>query len=900
MTKTLNKIKEMAGDVYQKILKKKQPSMTFPLRALNNVKYDPKKGFFELLGKVKIRTLSVNTVKTFAQTLRMMAISKDLIATDDMATKREVYYVSKNWGDARFHEQPESLSCEENVAVRIDGNFRIVPAKEVVNYAFKHGDIIKKGRKVSVEKLEMYSVSFDQDMRLKEHKIKYVHKHPSRKLIKIMSTSGREVAVTPFHSLFTINEQGIIESKNASNISDKDFIAIPRRLKVETNKTKINLLNCFLESDENVYLYFHNTFSFDKVIKSPNLRMLKDYINGNYVNGFKRVIYQWRIRKSIPLNVIKHLDHKTLFEENVSIFFPEGKIKIQAEIKKDYHLGFILGLLLSEGTNCKVDRNPRERHVHLSNKSRKILNDFTNSFTKVFGKNSLNNKPVKSKDGTYRLRVGYRLLSLILENNFEYKAGTKSWDKKVPSVLFDAPDSCIKGFIKGFWLGDGSKNYSTYRIHSTSRELIEGINFLLLRKGILCKVYEHKKRKEHHHKPYELKIANLDSIRLFGSIVEGKSLHRNVKSTFSGDRIPNMGIIVNNIRRSCSKKLPHKVIKMLDWYTMEKENRSISRQTLKKVLDTFAEFNPQDKHFSLLQKYVKGDICWDRVKNITFLPEPSYTMDFTVNPAQNFIGGKGFVLLHNSDLVMDDVEAMFMVNREQLGFSADEHGGDVAGELVVIDKNPDTKKVIKIDCTKFGSGAYSIPTSVEHLEFETDAKFILAIETKGMFERLNRHNYWKKAHCVIISMGGVPSRACRRFIRKLADEKKLPVYVFSDGDPYGWASIYRTLKVGSGNAAHINEFFCVPQARFLGITAQDIIDYKLPTHPLKDVDLKKIKDLFKNDPFIQSHKEWAKELKLLEQMGKRAEQQSLAAHGLNFVMEKYLPQKLKHPEKFLP
>jgi DNA topoisomerase-6 subunit A len=263
-------------------------------------------------------------------------------------------------------------------------------------------------------------------------------------------------------------------------------------------------------------------------------------------------------------------------------------------------------------------------------------------------------------------------------------------------------------------------------------------------------------------------------------------------------------------------------------------------------------------------------------------------------------GDARFMEQPESDLVMDDIEAMFMVNREQLGFSADEHGGDVAGELVVIDKNPETKKIIKIDCTKFGSGAYSIPTSVEHLEFETDAKFILAIETKGMFERLNRHNYWKKAHCILVSMGGVPSRACRRFIRKLADEKKLPVYVFTDGDPYGWSSIYRTLKVGSGNAAHINEFFCVPQARFLGVTAQDITDYKLPTHPLKDVDLKKIKDLFKNDPFIQNHKEWAKELKLLEQMGTRCEQQALAAHGLNFVIEKYLPQKLKHTEKFLP
>ncbi|MBL7100566.1 MAG: DNA topoisomerase IV subunit A [Nanoarchaeota archaeon] len=253
-----------------------------------------------------------------------------------------------------------------------------------------------------------------------------------------------------------------------------------------------------------------------------------------------------------------------------------------------------------------------------------------------------------------------------------------------------------------------------------------------------------------------------------------------------------------------------------------------------------------------------------------------------------------------SDTVMDDIEAMFMVNREQLGFIPEEKGGDIAGKLMVFDKDPDTGKQIKIDCTKFGSGAYSIPISVEDLKFETNAKFILAIETAGMFQRLVKHKYWKKANCILVSMGGVPSRACRRFIRKLSDEKNLPVYVFVDADFYGFMNIYRTLKVGSGNAAHINEFFCVPKARFIGITPQDIVDYKLPTHPLKDVDIKRGKDAIKNDPFVHNHKEWKKAIEMQLKLGKRAEQQALSVHGLNFVMEKYLPKKLKNPKSWLP
>lgn len=253
-----------------------------------------------------------------------------------------------------------------------------------------------------------------------------------------------------------------------------------------------------------------------------------------------------------------------------------------------------------------------------------------------------------------------------------------------------------------------------------------------------------------------------------------------------------------------------------------------------------------------------------------------------------------------SDTVMDDIEAMMMVNREQIGFIPEEKGGDIAGKLVVIDKDPDTGKPIKIDCTKMGSGAYSVPIAVEGLKFETNAKFVLAIETAGMFQRLVKHNYWKKANCILINMGGVPTRACRRFIRRLSDEKNIPVYVFTDGDPYGYANIYRTLKVGSGNAAHINQYFCVPKAQFIGVTPQDIIDYKLPTHPLKEVDVKRIKDAIKNDPFIKHHKPWQKALKQMAEMKVRAEQQALAKWGLNFVLEKYLPQKLKNPKSWLP
>lgn len=258
-----------------------------------------------------------------------------------------------------------------------------------------------------------------------------------------------------------------------------------------------------------------------------------------------------------------------------------------------------------------------------------------------------------------------------------------------------------------------------------------------------------------------------------------------------------------------------------------------------------------------------------------------------------------------SDAIMDDIEALASTHgllREQLRFYPESHGGSVAGELVVLDRDSTGSSMTEIDCRGFGSGAYSIPRSVEQLRFRTDADFVLAIETGGMFQRLNSHRFWSQANCILVEMGGVPTRATRRFIRRLSDEMNLPVYCFVDCDPYGFANIYRTLKVGSGNAAHLNRFFCVPRARFLGVTPQDIADYGLEdaTHPLTKTDIKRAQDALSNDPFFAAHPAWVAAIEQLLSMGVRAEQQALAKWGLNYVIDEYLPRKLADDASFLP
>ena len=111
----VGRIVDSSRDIHTRIVKGRKPSMRFPLRSLSNVRYTPRKGYFEMAGKTKERTLSVSTVKTFAQTLRMIALSKQLIETNDFATKRDAYYQTKNWDDARCDEQVESDTIMDDV-----------------------------------------------------------------------------------------------------------------------------------------------------------------------------------------------------------------------------------------------------------------------------------------------------------------------------------------------------------------------------------------------------------------------------------------------------------------------------------------------------------------------------------------------------------------------------------------------------------------------------------------------------------------------------------------------------------------------------------------------------------------------------------------------------------------
>jgi len=242
-----------------------------------------------------------------------------------------------------------------------------------------------------------------------------------------------------------------------------------------------------------------------------------------------------------------------------------------------------------------------------------------------------------------------------------------------------------------------------------------------------------------------------------------------------------------------------------------------------------------------------------------------------------------------SDSCIVDLEHSVDTIREKLNLHANPKG-TLYGDVTLRDRkhNNDT-----FNAAKLGRGGWSIMSRLEPEEIEitkVNADYLLVIETEAMYERLVEEGFAKKNKAILISTGGQAARGTRRLIHRLHKEAKLPVYMFTDGDPYGWY-IYSVVKQGSMALAAHSDFLAVPKSKYIGMTLEDVEEFGLEnvTEKMKDGDVKRAKEML-DYPWFQS-KEWQAELKKAISKKIRIEQQALANKSLSFVADEYLPKK---------
>ncbi len=242
-----------------------------------------------------------------------------------------------------------------------------------------------------------------------------------------------------------------------------------------------------------------------------------------------------------------------------------------------------------------------------------------------------------------------------------------------------------------------------------------------------------------------------------------------------------------------------------------------------------------------------------------------------------------------SDRLIEDLEVISGLQREYFHMRPEEDGATMFGPLRILEETNRGSRVIHCQ-EDIGESGYQIPFNVENIKFQDhDAKFIIAVETGGMYARLIENGFDEKYNAILIHLKGQPARSSRRLIKRMNDELKLPVVVFTDGDPWSYR-IFASIAYGAIKTAHLSEHMATPGAQFIGVQPSDIVEYELSTDKLTEKDIAALRSEL-SDPRFESDY-WKEQINLQLEIGKKAEQQAFAGKGLDFVTDTYLPNRL--------
>jgi len=241
-----------------------------------------------------------------------------------------------------------------------------------------------------------------------------------------------------------------------------------------------------------------------------------------------------------------------------------------------------------------------------------------------------------------------------------------------------------------------------------------------------------------------------------------------------------------------------------------------------------------------------------------------------------------------SNNIITDLETLTGFAREDFSIFPEERSA-IFGDLTIGYTVPGYEGKT-LNLTSHPDGVLIGPALTSSEFVSTKADKVIAIEKGALFTRFIEENVHNKHNALLISTSGQAPRQTRSFIRRLNEELNLPVYIFTDGDPWGM-HIAMVIISGSANAAHLRELN-TPDAKWSGVWASDIVDYKLPTDPLDEVDIKRLYELQK-DPRYQNDPLWQREIKTFLKIKRKAEQEAFSRYGLTYIVDEYLPAKLK-------
>ncbi|MEM0441211.1 MAG: DNA topoisomerase IV subunit A [Candidatus Caldarchaeum sp.] len=239
-----------------------------------------------------------------------------------------------------------------------------------------------------------------------------------------------------------------------------------------------------------------------------------------------------------------------------------------------------------------------------------------------------------------------------------------------------------------------------------------------------------------------------------------------------------------------------------------------------------------------------------------------------------------------SDEAVTELETILQIVREDFNIYPEERSS-VFGPLVIEYDVPGYQGR-RLDLTTIPDGAMIGPAMTTAKFVKTSAKQVFVVEKGAVYQRFLEEDVPSKYKAIVVHTAGQAPRATRKFIRRLNIELDLPVYVFTDADPWGM-HIASVIVFGSALSAHVRELN-VPDAVWAGMWASDITRYKLPAMKFNEEDIRRIAELERDPRYVSDP--WKREIANFRKLQKKAELEALSRYGLEYIVSDYLPEKL--------
>jgi len=484
----------------------------------------------------------------------------------------------------------------------------------------------------------------------------YIKRKSPKKLLKIITKSGRTITTTKYHPLFTLKNNKIKTAK-AEELKQGVRIAAPRNINLKEKSNYFFELIDSIKPKDKIYIPYNDKF------KDILLNLKKDDLWEELAdkikipkNSIKGLLDKQSINFAYLVKILKfaNLKNKEIIQLIPKIKGKTSSITYKMPWKNSPEFARFLGYLLAEG---KLP--PSSSQIWFTNGNDKIIADFKKLVDKLFEVDASVNE---YKPNCWDVLFYSEPLRKIL---IKFGMSLKNTQHKKITNLFlkNSSNKELSELLNGLYSGDGYISNNSIEITTKSKNLALAIENILLRLNIQFTSH------------FITKIATnsgfsgiYKSINIYG-VENFKKFHNHVnlthpkknkiiKKSLDIKSNPNLDLIeANSLVKKVTNdlKIPVKSNKKrfpkLDAYCY---NQCLTtRNGLNQLIDNlFTQTNSSNNCNSLLQlkTLAKSDIYWDEIIEIKEIPsKEKWVYDLCVKDNHNFIANNFFV--HNSNVL---------------------------------------------------------------------------------------------------------------------------------------------------------------------------------------------------------------------------------------------------------